>query len=212
MIWFQCTIYLHSVWLLTSHEKNKRSQNDRSVGWGSSLEVSSPPPPVWSRTATNTRPIQPWLSPANSWKSPRMHFLLPLQVPISGLYCSLGETTSSSVQSLPPKLHLVPTILSSTVCHYKEEFGSAIMGTPFKNLWVLLCQAKQAKLSQVLFVGLILWLLIPVCPPSVSCPGSSWAFQWVVYLAYDGNSSLAPMQLCVCHNPSCFSAGQALRW
>lgn len=27
-----------------SHEKNKRSQNDRSVGWGSSLEVSSPPP------------------------------------------------------------------------------------------------------------------------------------------------------------------------
>lgn len=44
MIWFQCTIYLRSAWLLTSHEKNKRSQNDRSVGWGSSLEVSSPPP------------------------------------------------------------------------------------------------------------------------------------------------------------------------
>lgn len=94
---------------------------------GEALWRSLVQPPDYSRTVTNTRPSQPWLSPANSWKYPKMHFPQPLQVAISGLHCSLRETTFSSVRSSPPKLYLVATILSSTVCHYNDEFGSAII-------------------------------------------------------------------------------------
>lgn len=59
-------------------KKNKRWQNDRSVGLKSSLGVSGSVP-AWSRAVTNTKPRQPRPSAANSWRYPRVDFPPPLQ-------------------------------------------------------------------------------------------------------------------------------------
>jgi len=131
MIWFQYTICLHNVGLFMSHKKPRGHRKTGVFLLGSSLEDCSSAP-AWSRTVTSTRPSHPWLSPASSWIAPRMHFLPRLQIPVSVLHHSLGETTFSSVRSLPFKLYLVTNILSSKYQLLQGRFCLCIFVTPFE--------------------------------------------------------------------------------